>query len=403
MNNSAKIKEWINLYLAHIAAITLEKHVRDEEGYKFKAVDNFQRHFDINAKDLAGMLDCAIENNNLVAGSWYFPRKMLLFFASEEPERTRAALRTLFDQDRPTGERMDIAEEEFDKLIADRNKRLNENKHSFISIRFLSLLLGYRFPLKENALKPREWKRFCRFVDENFDIPRKTSIGAQYKIFFSYTESLRLAIKQLLEIDKIRIKLTEGLDFKDEEFHWMAQDVIYVVSRLIAEGKVGDVGEEGAETEISEDGEDEEEREPATTGERFTFEEDLQNFIEENFENISFGGQLRIYTDSSGRQGLYYPTEYGEIDILAVDENGNYVVFELKRDRAADHVVNQLGRYMQWVEENLALKNNKSVRGIILAHRGSKSLYGAAKALRFPVTIMIYRLRVELADLADGK
>ena len=71
------------MYLRHIAEITPEVHVTEEEGYKFKAVDIFQRNFDIEAKDLVTMLDTSIVNNNLVTGSWYFPRKMLLIFAKE--------------------------------------------------------------------------------------------------------------------------------------------------------------------------------------------------------------------------------------------------------------------------------------------------------------------------------
>jgi len=88
----ARIQEWVNLYLDHIKEITPEIHVRDEEGYKFKSVDNFQQNFNLDARDLAVMLDKAIENNNLTVGNMHFPRKMLLIFAQERPEETRETL-----------------------------------------------------------------------------------------------------------------------------------------------------------------------------------------------------------------------------------------------------------------------------------------------------------------------
>ena len=76
------------------------------------------------------------------------------------------------------------------------------------------------------------------------------------------------------------------------------------------------------------------------------------------------------------------------------------MVIELKRDKAADKTVNQISRYVQWVEENLSSKDGKSVRGIIVAHRGNQSLLGSIKALRFSVVVKTYKLKVDLTDMA---
>ena len=401
MINQSRIQEWVELYLEHIQKVTPEAHVSEEEGYKFKAVENFQKNFDENASDFAEMLGRAILPNNLVLGSWYFPRKMLFIFATDDADQTRTILRALFDESKPAGERIDSAEASFDILMAERNKRLGEESHHFMGVRFLSLLLGYRYPDVHDALKPREWRSFCKFIDSDFAIPSGTSSGAQYEAFRPYVEALRKTILTMPEVDSLRKELTDGLRFKDAAFHWMAQDVIYVTSRVIAKGGVEDVGAEDLETETAEEESavEEEEREAATIDDRFAYEDDLQNFVTENFDKLQLGAKLSIYTDSQGRTGTYYPTEYGEIDILATDEQGNYVVLELKRDRAADQAVNQLGRYMQWVDENLASKEGKSVRGILLAHRGNRALLGSVRALRFPVEIVYYSIALSLNQL----
>jgi hypothetical protein len=43
---------------------------------------------------------------------------------------------------------------------------------------------------------------------------------------------------------------------------------------------------------------------------------------------------LRLYVDQIGRDGVEYPTAVGPIDILAIDGDEQFVLFELKRGRS---------------------------------------------------------------------
>ena len=45
------------------------------------------------------------------------------------------------------------------------------------------------------------------------------------------------------------------------------------------------------------------------------------------------------------RTGIRYRTDAGEIDILCLDVKNNFVVIELKRNKAPDRVVAQVDRY----------------------------------------------------------
>lgn len=396
MISQQKIKEWVDMYLNHIKEITPVVHVSDEkEGYKFKAVDIFQQNFDINAKDFVSMIDKAIVSNNLVMSSWYYPRKMLLIFAKEYLQETKTAIENLFNEDLPVAERIDKTKEIFDHLVADYNKQHQENFQHFIKVRFLSVLLSYRYPEKYNALKPREWRDFCNFIDDEFLIPKGASNGEQYNVFSSHVEALRQYIKDLPAIIEFKKQFTVGLKFQDEEFRWMAQDIIFVTSSVRSKTYESELELSGNQPEILNEEMEEDDRVPATTKDKFSYEDDLENFIIENFDQLGLGDGIKIYTDQNGERGQYYSTDVGEIDILALDSCGNFIVIELKSDYARDKAVGQVLRYMGWVQKNLATQG-QMVRGIIICGRDDKGLIAAASTVADKIDIKIYRLNIEL-------
>jgi RecB family endonuclease NucS len=91
------------------------------------------------------------------------------------------------------------------------------------------------------------------------------------------------------------------------------------------------------------------------------------------------GKKLRLYVDPAGRDGIEFPTDVGPIDILAVDELGAFVVFELKRARSPDHAIGQLTRYMGWVQQTIGAGHE--VSGIIVAKE-------IGKRLRYAVSVV---------------
>ena len=105
----------------------------------------------------------------------------------------------------------------------------------------------------------------------------------------------------------------------------------------------------------------------------FPVESHLRDFIAQNIEAIKVNGQsLKLYIDNYGRDCVEYPTDVGPIDILALDEEGNFVVFELKLSRGADKAMGQLSRYIGWVKRNLS--KSKKVKGVIVAKRVDEKL-----------------------------
>src|SRR5262249_16029471 len=105
---------------------------------------------------------------------------------------------------------------------------------------------------------------------------------------------------------------------------------------------------------------------------------------------------LRLYKslDVSGHQ--LETGVVGRLDFLAVDQNDDLVVIELKAGKVDDRVCGQILRYIGWARAYLA--NGRNVRGIIVAHEFSDGLKYAVKALPM-ITLKQYDIRFDFTDI----
>lgn len=109
-------------------------------------------------------------------------------------------------------------------------------------------------------------------------------------------------------------------------------------------------------------------------------EKHLEEIIIENFETLFPEWEIYNYPNSISTSqeqikpsGVRLSVDSGEIDLLCLDSEKNFVVIELKRNKASDKAAAQIDRYISWVERNLAM-NGETVRGIIIARYPDKHL-----------------------------
>lgn len=99
----------------------------------------------------------------------------------------------------------------------------------------------------------------------------------------------------------------------------------------------------------------------------FALEMHLEDFLVHNWAKTELGKHYDIYEENGEIIGRQYPSDTGPIDILAISKDKKkLLVVELKRGRAPDSVVGQIQRYMGYVKEELADKD-QSVEGVIIA------------------------------------
>ena len=139
------------------------------------------------------------------------------------------------------------------------------------------------------------------------------------------------------------------------------------------------------------DGEELEQQRDFTGGGAFAFERDLQNYLVKNLESIESG--LKLY-NQDGITGVEFPVGGRRIDILAVDNQGDLVVIELKVSKGHDKVIGQILRYMGWIKLNLA-EDEQKVRGIIIAKDISNDLRLACSVTQ-DITLKEYSITFSL-------
>ncbi|WP_444941907.1 endonuclease NucS domain-containing protein [Microbulbifer sp. ZKSA004] len=131
----------------------------------------------------------------------------------------------------------------------------------------------------------------------------------------------------------------------------------------------------------------------------FGLEKQLRDFLADNIESLRVNGnRLRLFVDQTGRDGIEYPTSVGFIDILGVDDNGNFYVFELKRDVGSDQVVGQAARYMGWVKSTIG--KGKEIYGVIVAKKAGEKLRYAASIIP-GISLYEYNVQFHLNEASE--
>lgn len=126
---------------------------------------------------------------------------------------------------------------------------------------------------------------------------------------------------------------------------------------------------------------------------QFAYESHLRDYLVNNLHQIEPGLQLFRDEEDNTITGVEFDAGGKRIDLLALDQDNNLVVIELKVSRGYERTVGQLLRYRAWVRENLA--DGRKVRGVIIAKSISPDLKLATSEIQ-DVDVFEYDLKIDL-------
>jgi restriction system protein len=130
----------------------------------------------------------------------------------------------------------------------------------------------------------------------------------------------------------------------------------------------------------------------------FALEKHLEDFLVHNWKQTELGRNYEIFQEDGEIVGQQYPSDTGPIDILAISKDKKTIlVVELKKGRVSDNVVGQIQRYMGYVKEELAEKDQE-VKGIII---GLEDDLRIKRALSVATNIEFYRYKVNFQIFKD--
>lgn len=220
--NLDKLHSTLNTYKEHFTAYI------PNEIYKWKAVQHFQNHWDLEATDFKNMLLQSLgKTENLLRAYNYYPRKMLEEFCQIDAEQVRNMFKTLYNEKEDLIFRINTFEKEAKELL----KKWGKGKLHYQNSNAITTYLWLRYPDKYYIYKYSCAQQLATEIEASF-IPKKGMPNQGLaKVFSLYDE-----IAYNLQKDKdIRYLLNEALPkdcYPDPQLHTVVVDLAYFVGNM---------------------------------------------------------------------------------------------------------------------------------------------------------------------------
>lgn len=206
-----------------------------EEMFKWEAVKHFQKNWDINASDFKTMLEKSLaKTEHLLESGYFYARAMILSFAEEDPDATRAAFLNLFDESKNLQERV----ESFQAFGDDRRDNHNPDgwKNHYQNTNAISTYLWLKYPDKYYIYKYSEYLAVANVLESDF-IPKRTS-NPQYMIGgYKLYDEICEYIQNDDELKAMFKNLLEDSCYPDEKLKTLTIDIGFFISRIFTKQK----------------------------------------------------------------------------------------------------------------------------------------------------------------------
>lgn len=131
---------------------------------------------------------------------------------------------------------------------------------------------------------------------------------------------------------------------------------------------------------------------------KFTSEKRMEQYLVNKWAKTPFSQEFEIFEDRTGKKGVQYKLENSCLDILAISKDKKtFLVIELKLVHAKFDAVGQILHYMQLVQDQLAI-NDEKVIGAIVAEKVPDKTISALKANE-AISVWKYEIGIKLEEI----
>ena len=224
----------------------------EDEKYKWVAVQHFQKNWNIEAEDFAGMLkESFSQAYNLLQGGMYYAYQMLCLLAQQDPEKMRSLFCLLYDENLPLIDRLQPFRTGCDELLEEFRKSAAEPekaKNHYQDLRALCVYLSFRYPETYFLFKYRMYTGFRKLIDFKETSQEKDSEIRKYDNYARMCQTVLKEIEADAELQQMqRERVDSETDcYSDPKFHLLAQTIIYVGSKMSDETTQTDEPARGA-------------------------------------------------------------------------------------------------------------------------------------------------------------
>lgn len=208
--------------------------IREEEDYKWKAVQHFQENWQIDVENFAEMLKISLNktHNLLAVGS--FPRDTICEMAKWEPEKVKTLFIKLYDEKVDVTERIEsflLDAEIIYNMIIDSKKEVSKTfkRGCQQDAKAVTVYLLLRYPEKYYIYKWNKYKLFADCIKAEIVSGRPLEKVKKYFELCDVVLNFIQNDKELLELNLVR---QSEWPKADNKLHLLVDDIIYFGSRM---------------------------------------------------------------------------------------------------------------------------------------------------------------------------
>lgn len=203
-------------------------YVVERERYKWDAVLCFKENFSFNAENFAVMLNASLsKTDNLLSGSMFFAREILLRMVDDKPEDVKACFRDLYDETIGIADRMTHFLQTMKRLfeIQKAHGVFKEKESYQQSSRAVSVYLSLFEPGKHYLYMETMYQDFLKTTGI-----KRSKLGRTESVLLEYENDCNELRKILLKNDKL-IALHDMTYSDISDYHLLTQDFLFYIYR----------------------------------------------------------------------------------------------------------------------------------------------------------------------------